>query len=109
MLVALQASKVIAHLKKRSAAAGEGIESFVWGKKIDKQIQDGISMRELTAKQGRDQLEERQVRVQPAPASLHSVAQLLSSKEGMLPDPCDLEIEKQCHSGASVSSWTTSA
>lgn len=59
-----KASKVIAHLKKRSAAAGEGNESFVWGKKIDKQIQDGISMRELTAKQGRDQLEERQREVE---------------------------------------------
>ena len=57
----LQASRVIEHLKKRSAAAGEGNETFVWGKKIDKQVQEGVSIRELTAKVGRDQLEERQV------------------------------------------------
>ena len=58
----VQASSVGAHLKKRSAAAGEGNETFVWGKKIDKQLQEGVSVKELTAKLGRDELEQRQVR-----------------------------------------------
>lgn len=60
-MTGLQTEKVIKYLNKRSAAAGEGNETFVWGKKIDKQIKEGVSVREITAKVGRDQLEERQV------------------------------------------------
>ena len=57
----LQAKRVVDHLNKRSAAAGEGGETFVWGKKIDQQLHNGVSVKEITAKLGRDQLEERRV------------------------------------------------
>ena len=52
---------MVEHLNKRSAAAGEGGDTFVWGKKIDQQLHKGVSVKEITAKLGRDQIEERRV------------------------------------------------
>ncbi|KAK9791828.1 hypothetical protein WJX73_003147 [Symbiochloris irregularis] len=51
-------------MDKHSAAAGEGEGTFVWRKKVEKQVKEGVSVREIAAKAGRDQLEERQREVE---------------------------------------------
>jgi hypothetical protein len=69
----LQAKKVTKHLQK-AAATGHGYtnsenpfgdanvtQRFVWGKKIEKQLQEGADVRELTAKAERERQLERLV------------------------------------------------
>lgn len=72
-LVGLQAKKVMKNLEK-GGAAGHGYtnsenpfrdakvsERFVWGKKIEKQLQEGADVRDLTSKAERKRQEERLV------------------------------------------------
>ena len=72
-----QAKKVTRHLQK-SAAGGHGYtnaenpfgdanvtQRFVWGKKIEKQLQEGADVRDLTARAERERQVERLVRAPP--------------------------------------------
>ena len=68
----MQAKKVASHLKKHSGGHGytnqdnpfgdsNVSERFVWGKKLEKQIQSGMDVRELTARAEKRRQEERLV------------------------------------------------
>ena len=65
----LQAERVVAHLQKKAAkpATDDGPASgpFVWKKKVEKQLQDGASVRDLTAAAAAKQQEDREVRMHP--------------------------------------------
>ena len=70
----LQAKKVARHLKKHNTGShgytneenpfgdAQLTERFVWGKKIEKQIQEGVSLKELSARAEQKRMEERMVR-----------------------------------------------
>ena len=69
----MQAKKVASHLKKHSGGHGytnqdnpfgdsNVSERFVWGKKLEKQIQSGVDVKELTARAEKRRQEERLVR-----------------------------------------------
>ena len=73
-----QAKKVTRHLQKSAAATGHGYtnaenpfgdanvtQRFVWGKKIEKQLQEGADVRDLTAKAEKERQLERLVRAPP--------------------------------------------
>lgn len=87
----LQAKKVTKHLQK-AAASGHGYtnaenpfgdanvtQRFVWGKKIEKQIQEGADVRELTAKAERERQLERLVWCIAPPACICMFAYLCQS------------------------------
>lgn len=68
----MQAKKVANHLKKHNGGHGytdqdnpfgdsKVNERFVWGKKIEKQIQSGVNLKDLTAKAEKRKQEERLV------------------------------------------------
>lgn len=62
---AVQAEKVVAHLQKKGKPESEDGPStgpFVWKKKVEKQLQDGASVRELTAAAAAKHQEDRLVR-----------------------------------------------
>ena len=69
----MQAKKVASHLKKHSGGHGytdqdnpfgdsNVTERFVWGKKLEKQIQSGVDVKDLGAKAEKRRQEERLVR-----------------------------------------------
>ena len=72
----LQAKKVASHLKKHSGGHGytdqdnpfgdsNVTERFVWGKKLEKQIQSGVDVKDLTARAEKRRQEERLVLLLP--------------------------------------------
>ena len=76
MLSMLQAKKVASHLKKHSGGHGytdqdnpfgdsNVTERFVWGKKLEKQIQSGVDVKDLTARAEKRRQEERLVLLLP--------------------------------------------
>lgn len=76
MLSLLQAKKVASHLKKHSGGHGytdqdnpfgdsNVTERFVWGKKLEKQIQSGVDVKDLTARAEKRRQEERLVTLLP--------------------------------------------
>jgi hypothetical protein len=60
-----QAKDIADHLKKKSVTAnGEpGAQRFVWGKKIEKDIQSGASIKDFTKKAEQERQRQREVRV----------------------------------------------
>ena len=58
-----QADKVVAHLQKKARPAAEDAPSgaFVWKKKVEKQLNEGASVRDLTAAAERKRQEDRLV------------------------------------------------
>lgn len=69
----LQAKKLASHLKRHSGGHGytnqdnpfgdsNVSERFVWGKKLEKQIQQGVDVRDLTARAEKRRQEDRLVR-----------------------------------------------
>ena len=75
-----QAARVVAHLQKKAAKPssedGPASGPFVWKKKVEKQLQDGASVRELTAAAAVKQQEDRLVRAPPVwPSPGHWAAQ----------------------------------
>ena len=59
-----QAKDIADHLKKKSVTAnGEpGAQRFVWGKKIEKDIQSGASIKDFTKKAEQERQRQREVR-----------------------------------------------
>ena len=59
----MQADRVVAHLQKKARPAAEDAPAgaFVWKKKVEKQLQEGASVRDLTAAAERKRQEDREV------------------------------------------------
>lgn len=63
----LQAKEIADHMKKKSATAGgePGVQKFVWGKKIEKDIASGASVKDFTKKAELERQRQREVRISP--------------------------------------------